>query len=541
MLNCSRERSDRFLAGGLDLQEESQFVEHIESCLQCRRWLEESAGSAADWKSVQEVLLCTETIPGLKAQVGQSTIDPFDWQIDATPEAISRAALAFLAPSDDPAMMGRVGPYEIAGVLGRGAMGIVLKGFDRALNRNVAIKVLDPSYADHAVARQRFAREAQAMAAVSHEHVVPVYAVSEHGGIPYFVMEYVAGGSLERRIHTQGQFDVVSIVRIALQTARGLAAAHAQGLVHRDIKPGNILIDSGTDRIRVADFGLVRIANDVSCTRSGMLGGTPQYMAPEQVRGEVCDAQADLFSLGVVMYVLCTGHPPFRSESVYGVMQRIIHDAPRSIREQNPTIPEWLEEFIWRLMAKERVARFTSANETVEFLERELAYLQSPALVAQPGRPWVGKKQSLRRWYGWRWGIGVSAVAVCAVLGVSMWNRPARESPDEKSALARAESKGTDVVDASRPQPTPAAETAEFDPWESESLRTHALAEAFEKKWQASTLPLVDLWRSESSAAVRIVRMLTFEMSGTDWNPHPSPGRVENRAGNLVEGKNESP
>src|SRR6185436_20970940 len=122
--------------------------------------------------------------------------------------------------------------------------------------------------------------------------------VCEHAGLPFFVMEYVPGGSLERRLRAQGPVDAVSIIRIGLQTALALAAAHRQGLVHRDIKPGNILIDRGTERVRVADFGLVRVANDVSCTRSGIITGTPQYMSPEQVRAETCDGQSDLFSLG---------------------------------------------------------------------------------------------------------------------------------------------------------------------------------------------------------------------------------------------------
>ena len=176
-------------------------------------------------------------------------------------------------------------------------MGIVLKGFDRALHRNVAIKVLDPALAGAGAARQRFAREGPArIATISHEHVVPVYGVDEHAGLPYFVMEYVAGGSLERRLKTEGHFDAVSIVRIGLQAAQALAAAHSQGLVHRDIKPGNILIDRGTDRVRVADFGLARVANDVSCThllgyrRNAAVHGPRTGAARHAARKPTCSA-----------------------------------------------------------------------------------------------------------------------------------------------------------------------------------------------------------------------------------------------------------
>ena len=235
------------------------------------------------------------------------------------------------------------------------------------------------------------------MAVISHEHVVPVYGVDEHAGLPYFVMEYVAGGSLERRLKTEGNLDIVSIVRIGLQVAQALAEAHRHGLVHRDIKPANILIDRGTERVRVADFGLARVANDASCTHSGLVAGTPQYMAPEQILGETCSAQSDLFSLGGVMYAMCTGHAPFRAESVYAVMQRIVHEPPRAIREQNPLIPAWLEEFVLRLLEKDKAARFASAEECVSILQEELARLNNPAFAPERPRIWSHRGMVPRR------------------------------------------------------------------------------------------------------------------------------------------------
>src|SRR5262249_7421127 len=156
-----------------------------------------------------------------------------------------------------------------------------------------------------------------------------------------------------------------------------------------DIKPGNILLDRGTERVRVADFGLVRVANDATCTRSGFVAGTPQYMAPEQVCAELCDGQSDLFSLGAVMYTLCTGHPPFRAATVYGVLQRVVHDDPRPICEQNGLVPAWLEAFILQLLSKERSARFPSADNVAELLQGELVHLQNPSQVAEPNRAWL--------------------------------------------------------------------------------------------------------------------------------------------------------
>src|SRR5262249_13608660 len=158
--------------------------------------------------------------------------------------------------------------------------------------------------------------------------------------------------------------------------------------------------DQGTERVRVADFGLARVANDVSATRSGFLAGTPQYMAPEQVRGETCDAQSDLFSLGAVMYALCTGHAPFRAESIYGVMQRIVHAVPRPIRKQTSLVPAWLEQFILQLLEKDKSRRFASSDDVARLLQQELAHLQNPALVPEPTRSWKAGDAPAR---GTRW------------------------------------------------------------------------------------------------------------------------------------------
>jgi serine/threonine-protein kinase len=423
MTTCNRKIGQQFLTGSLSGLEETAFIEHLDECVSCRRWLEESAGDEASWRSAREILSCSRETQGWT-----------DTDFDATTNVemvakLSAPVVALLTPSDDPAMLGRLGTYEIVGVIGRGGMGIVLKGFDRVLNRNVAVKVLDPALADISAPRQRFAREARAMAAVSHEHVVPVFAVNERGTLPYFVMEYVPGGTLESRLTHEGQFDAVEIVRVGVQVAHALSAAHRQGLVHRDIKPSNILLDTGTERVRVADFGLARALNDATFTRSGLLAGTPQYMAPEQVRGESCDVQSDLFSLGSVMYAMCVGHPPFRAETVYAVMQRIVHDQPRSIREQNPQIPAWLEEFIVRLLAKDKSARFSTATEVVQVLEKELAFLQNPASTGEPLRGWRrplssrgAKAPPLKR----RWIVAaVTSIATLILLTVAWVNRDA--------------------------------------------------------------------------------------------------------------------
>ena len=170
----------------------------------------------------------------------------------------------------------------------------------------------------------------------------------------------------------------------AVQAAAGLAAAHAQGLVHRDVKPANILLADGVERVKLTDFGLARAADDASLTKTGIIAGTPQYMSPEQARGESVDQRSDLFSLGSVLYAMCTGRAPFRAETSYGVLRRVTDEEPRPIREINPDIPEWLCRIIARLMSKQPDDRFASAREVAELLEECLAHVQQPTAVPLP-------------------------------------------------------------------------------------------------------------------------------------------------------------
>lgn len=410
MTKCNRNLGKRFLAGGLDVAEEPAFIEHLDTCASCQRWLEQESGDDDTWKMAKDML----SFPRSKGEEGlESDATAVHSSTQGERGTSAYPELAYLHPSDDPAMLGRLGSLEVIGVLGRGGMGVVFKCFDPTLRRNVAVKLLDPVLAHHGAARQRFAREARAMAAISHEHVVPIYAVDEHAELPYLVMEYVPGGTLERRLLRDGSFNVVDVIRVSLQIAAALAAAHRQGLVHRDIKPSNVLLDQGTERVRVTDFGLARAANDGTFTRTGTLAGTPQFMAPEQVRGEACDAQSDLFSLGSVMYTLCAGHPPFRGETVYAVMQRIVHDQPRSLREQGADIPAWLEDLIFRLLAKNKTDRFATADEVAKILELELAYQQSSKTGIEPARVW---RRSCRRSNPLATPLRRRAIAVCAAI-----------------------------------------------------------------------------------------------------------------------------
>jgi serine/threonine protein kinase len=238
--------------------------------------------------------------------------------------------------------------------------------------------------ANHGAARQRFAREARAAAAVVHEHVVAIHNVESGGVSPFLVMQFVSGESLQARIDRKGPLGLCEVLRIAHQTAAGLTAAHAQGLVHRDVKPANILLEEGVDRALLTDFGLARASDDASLTHTGYMPGTPHYMSCEQAQGESVDHRSDLFSLGSVMYTMCTGRPPFRAETSYGILRRIIDCDPRPIREVNPEIPGWLVSVIAKLHQKDPAARFASAGDLASLLAGCLAHVQQPDVVELP-------------------------------------------------------------------------------------------------------------------------------------------------------------
>jgi serine/threonine-protein kinase len=357
------------------------------------------------------------------------------------------------------------------------------------------------------------------MAALSHEHVVPIYAVDEHGGLPYFAMEYVPGGTLQARLSREGPLEVVAAVRIAIQTALALKAAHDSGLVHRDIKPANILLDRGVERVRVADFGLARTASEASYTASGVLAGTPQFMSPEQVRGEPCDGRSDLFSLGSVLYAMCTGHEPFRAESVYGVLQRIVNDSPRPIREQNAAAPAWLERFVGKLMAKDRADRFQSAADVAELLERELAHLQNPSIGPAPSRPWM--RRQLWRWSAWSkaWrSVGLAAAALLAITALTAWRpwsdaAPVDEQPGRDAPAERSSTRGASTL--ARP-----TATLWHDDGAADAL---ALADALEASpYGAATAPPPDPWPEAVGELRQRMSVMSQELSPLE-SPRSEP------------------
>ncbi len=310
-------------------------------------------------------------------------------RVPLTEEKEDEPSLDFLQPSDRPDSLGRLAHYEVLQVLGAGSFGTVVKAFDEKLHRLVAIKVIARALGATSPPRKRFLREARAAAAVRHENVVDIHAVDDLP-IPHLVMEYVAGETLQQKLDRVGPLAVPDVVRIGHQIASGLAAAHRQGLIHRDIKPANILLEGGLERVKITDFGLARAADDASPMQSALIAGTPMYMAPEQALGASIDQRADLFSLGSVLYVMCSGRPPFRATNLMAVLKRVVEDTPRPIREIIPEVPEWLCDLIAWLHAKNPADRPSSAQEVADLLGNALEDLRSgrrPAAIPISARP----------------------------------------------------------------------------------------------------------------------------------------------------------
>jgi uncharacterized protein (TIGR03067 family) len=366
---CSVELLKSALAGNLSADEEAVVADHLEQCESCIATMENMAAEPA---------FCHEAAMLLAADaLDESVRLSEDWShIDFGVE--------FLEPTDDPSHLGRLGGYDITQVIGRGGMGVVLKGFDSDLKRYVAIKVLAPHLAHSSLARKRFAREAQAAAAVVHPHVLAIHQVQPNGRLPYFVMPLVVGQSLAERLAAQGLLDMKEVLRIGMQAAAGLAAAHEQGLVHRDVKPANILLECGVERAVLTDFGLARAADDVSMTRWGIIAGTPQYMSPEQACGGNLDYRSDLFSLGCVLYEMATGVSPFKAESTIATLHRLVDDRPLPLDSLNSELPHWFISIVDRLLEKDPSRRFGSATEVSELLAGCLAHIQQPATTPLP-------------------------------------------------------------------------------------------------------------------------------------------------------------
>ena len=369
-----------------------------------------------------------ETVDPTPKTQAEETVDlPRD---DARParERLPEAdPFAIFDPPRSPDERGRFAGYRILGLLGAGGMGLVFEAEDPVLRRRVALKVLRPEMAGPVV-RVRFLREAQMAASLKDDHVVTIYQVGEQGGQPYLVMELLRGESLEQRLKRERWLPVSEALTIARQITRGLRAAHAVGLVHRDIKPANIWLEEPaggerTPRVKILDFGLAKpLLDNTELTQHGVLVGTPTYMAPEQFEGQPLDARADLYALGVVLYRMIAGVPPFEAPSVPRLMAAILEQDPPPVSSSHGRVPRPVEELLNDLLAKDPNRRPPSAAVVAERLRAIEDHL--PLVAGDESAPVVSSSStgSERRPIGLEVWVGAVAVVVSIVIGLAvMW------------------------------------------------------------------------------------------------------------------------
>jgi hypothetical protein len=413
---------ERFLLGATGAPEAEAMEAHLERCASCIATLntlpardsvvaaiQSPAGSIADVDSDVvrrlvdrlKVLRPAAAIHDRTEESGPATVTPLP-----TGDA-STAIYDFLAPAAAAHELGCLGQYRVRKVLGAGGMGVVFQAYDPDLDRHVALKAMLPTQAPSPSAKRRFLREARAAAAIKHDHVVTIYQVGEDRGTPFLAMELLSGEALADRLARGEQVPLAETLRIGREVALALAAAHSRDLIHRDIKPGNIWLESrpgAAERVKILDFGLARATADgAQLTQAGTIVGTPAYMAPEQFQGQAVDGRCDLFSLGCVLYRMATGEQPFQGADSIALLLAVTTHAPRPPEAIDPTLPPALCALIMGLLAKQPDERPASAQAVVEALsaiERGENLLSSAGPVQRraTARPARGRPAARRRW-----------------------------------------------------------------------------------------------------------------------------------------------
>lgn len=451
----------RLLGGQLPDAEAGRLQAHLRDCAACRhRWhnlqIETSAGQTPPILHPVE-----DTRHGLPAQPASVSAITWSSQImleggggerPATPPKPPgptevQRSFSFLAPPRASGELGWLGHYCITGLLGEGGMGFVFDAFDTHLHRRVALKVLKPELAANLSYRERFLQEARAAAALPDEHIITIYQVGLENEVPFLAMKFLHGESLEQRLQRDGQLPTQEVLCIGREIALGLSAAHERGLIHRDIKPANLWLEtpppeqtpgSGTRlsceylyRVKILDFGLVRPMNDSRrLTATGLIVGTPQYLAPEQARAQPLDHRCDLFSLGIVLYRMVTGILPFDGGDTLAQLTALAVTDPRPIEELAPEVPTGLRTLIHQLLARNPSDRPPTARAVAEALR---ALEKGQALPASLS---VAPSTTLppRRWGRGRW-LQASGLLLVALVGGLLYWRGSRPDEAENAVL----------------------------------------------------------------------------------------------------------
>jgi predicted Ser/Thr protein kinase len=271
--------------------------------------------------------------------------------------------------------MEKIGKYDVVKELGRGGMGVVYKAHDSLMERDVAIKLISEMVLAVPEIKSRFLREAQTAGKLSHENITVIFDVGEDKGRPFIVMEYLEGNDLGEMIEEGKDFSLIEKLDYACQICRGLSYSHSKGIIHRDIKPGNIRV-TAAQKVKIMDFGIAR-AESSNLTRTGAIIGTPYYMSPEQVQGKKIDKRSDIFSFGVLFYELLTGRKPFPGDEPTGVMYKIVFEEPDRIDDKALSQPRELRQIVLKLLAKDPEKRYQDLSETAGDIEKILSQIRT--------------------------------------------------------------------------------------------------------------------------------------------------------------------
>jgi urea transport system substrate-binding protein len=460
----------RLLVGELTAEESIRLRNHLLDCLACRQLWEQLKSPIVSAPTPPLLHPAGDTNPGQPARPpahsaitwssGVALEGPGSERAAAPPPLAwddAQPTFTFLSPPHEADEIGSLGNYRITGLLGQGGMGFVFDAFDTHLQRRVALKVLKPELAANLSFRERFLQEARAAAALPDEHIITIYQVGLENDVPFLAMKFLHGESLEQRLQREGRLPAREVLRIGREIALGLSAAHERGLIHRDIKPANLWLETpppdqaGTSgprlsceylsRVKILDFGLARpIDNARRLTATGLIVGTPSYLAPEQARGLSLDARCDLFSLGVVLYRMVTGLLPFDGPDTLAQLTALAVADPRPIEEITPDVPPGLRSLIHQLLERDPADRPATARavaEALRALEKDDTIPSATASrEARPRRvvrrPRSGKRPALRR--SW---LLAGVVGLLLVGGLLLWSNFRPAQPDHAAPAAR--------------------------------------------------------------------------------------------------------
>jgi serine/threonine protein kinase len=406
---CDTDALLAYQQGTASVGQRDWFELHLNTCGDCRQALETDAAGPDFWKAAT-LAFSDQSSAAMEFSVDAAFIDRLESIVHARAhedssdlekplshssqrQMLENLLKARLQPTEDAKKLGKLGRYDIESIVGYGGMGLVLRAFDHDLGRHVAIKTLLLDRTDDVGARQRLLREAKAVASLHHPNIIQIHNVELWQDLPLIVMPYIAGQTLQQ-LGASGTLSVDDILSIARQLAAALVAAHQANVIHRDIKPSNVLLERGAEKILLSDFGLARMGSDHhTVTQTGVLAGTPQFMSPEQAQGHQLSDRTDIFSLGSVLYWLCTNSYPFDGATPYAILLKLVNDPPASIESHNREIPDYLARLIDRLMAKNSADR-PDAVQTLGWIDECIAFSNDPsghpAPSFMPTTPHVG-------------------------------------------------------------------------------------------------------------------------------------------------------